>query len=87
MSSQKTEMKFKKLSNNMNIKLVNGLGLHISLIKKNTDNGKNLKIKPVDSSIQNKEIACCSELPFGILSFNSYLDIESMSIISSNVEK
>ena len=87
MSSQKTHMKFKKLSNNMNIKLGNGLGLHISLIKKNTDNGKNLKIKPVDSSIQNKEIACCSELPFGILSFNSYLDIESMSIISSNVEK
>ena len=87
MSSQKTEMKFKKLSNNMNIKLVNGLGLYISLIKKNIDNGKNLKIKPVDSSIQNKEIACCSELAFGILSFNSYLDIESMSIISSNVEK
>ena len=43
MSSQTTEMRFNKLSNNVNIKLINGLGLHISLIKKNINNGKNLK--------------------------------------------
>ena len=42
--------------------------------------------KPADSSIQNKETAFCSELAFGILSFNSYLDIESVNIISSRVE-
>ena len=42
--------------------------------------------KPADSSIQSKETAFCSELPFGILSFNSYLDIESMNVISSRVE-
>ena len=42
--------------------------------------------KPADSSIQNKETAFGSELPFGILSFNSYLDIESMNVISSRVE-
>ena len=44
MSSQTTEMRFNKLSNNVNIKLINGLGLHIFLIKKNINNGKNLKI-------------------------------------------
>ena len=70
----------------MSIKLINGLGLYISLIKKNIDNGKNLKIKTVDSSIQNKEIAFCSDLPVRILSFNSYLAIKSMNIISSIVE-
>ena len=42
--------------------------------------------KTVASSIQNKEIAFYSELPIGILSFNSYLDIRSMNIISSIVE-
>ena len=34
MSNQAIEMKFNELSNNMNSKLINGLGLHISLIKK-----------------------------------------------------
>ena len=43
MSSQTIEMKFNELSNNMSIKLINGLRLYISLIKKNIDNGKNLK--------------------------------------------
>ena len=86
MSNQTTELKFNELSNTMSIKLINGLGLYISLIKKNIDNGKNLKIKTVDSSIQNKEIAFCSDLPVRILSFNSYLAIKSMNIISSIVE-
>ena len=40
MSSQTIEMKFNELSNNMSIKLINGLRLYISLIKKNIDNGK-----------------------------------------------
>ena len=32
-----------------------------------------------------KEIAYCFELPFGILTFNSYVDVEKMCIISSDV--
>ena len=40
MSNQEIEMKFNELSNNTNIKLINGSGLHISLVKK-IDNGKN----------------------------------------------
>ena len=88
MSNQAIEMKFNELSNNMNIKLINGSELHIFLIKKNIyiDNGKSTIIKPVDFSIKNKETDFCSELLFAILSFNSYLDIESMNIISSSVE-
>ena len=74
MSSQTIEMKFNELLNNMNIKLINRLKLHISLITKNIDNRKSLKIKATDSSIQNKKIAFCSDLCFGIFSFNSYLD-------------
>ena len=53
MSSQTIEIKFNELSK----KLINGLTLNISLIKNNIDNEKYLKIKPVDSSIRNKEIA------------------------------
>ena len=75
-------MKFNELWNNMSIKLIDGSRLYISLIKKNIGNGKNFKIKPVNFSIENKEIAFCCELPFGILSF----DIRLMIIISSIVE-
>ena len=75
LSIKERKMKFNKLSNDLNIKLINGWELYISLIKKNIDNGKNLKIKTVGYSIQNKQIAFCSKLPFGILSFNRYLDI------------
>ena len=34
MSNQAIEMKFNELSNNMNIKLINGSGLHIFLMEK-----------------------------------------------------
>ena len=82
MVSQTIEMKFNELSN----KLINRLGLYISLIKNNIDNRKNHEIKTVDSSIQNKELVFCFDLPFAILSLNSYLDNKSMTIISSVVE-
>ena len=49
-------------------------------------NGKNLKIKPIDSNFNNKQIAYCPDLPFGIISFNSFFNIGTMNIISSDVE-
>ena len=49
-------------------------------------NGKNLKIKPIDSNFDNKQIAYCPDLPFGIISFNSFFNVETMNIISSDVE-
>lgn len=47
---------------------------------------KNQKMKPIDSSIENKKIVFCYGLPFAILSFNNYLNIESMNFISSDVQ-
>ena len=55
-------------------------------MKNYINNGKNLNKKPVNLSIKNKQIAFCSNLPFWILSFSSYVDIESMNIISSDVD-
>ena len=43
--------------------------------------------KLIDSSIKNKQTAICSDLPFLILSFSRYVDIESMNIIFSDVDK
>ena len=43
---------------------------------------KNIKIKPIDSIFKNKPIAYCLELPFEIISFSSYADIETISISS-----
>ena len=45
-----------------------------------------MKINSVHISIEKKkQIAFCSELPSGILLFNSYLDIKSMNINSPDV--
>ena len=55
-------------------------------MKNYINNGKNLNKKPLNLSIKNKQIAFCSNLPFWLLSFSSYVDIESMNIISSDVD-
>ena len=49
-------------------------------------NGKNLKVKPIDLSFNNKQIAYCPQLSYGIIYFNSFVNIETMNIISSDVE-
>ena len=43
-------------------------------------------LKHIDLSLKNKQIDFCPGLPFGILSFSSYVDIEETNIISSDVE-
>ena len=50
------------------------------------NNGENFNKKAIDLSIKNKKIAFCSDLSFGMLPFSSYADIESMNIISSDVD-
>ena len=66
----------------------------------NRKNVKTIPIKDIDfkliniekyiisnkPNLVNKEITYCFELPFGILTFNGYVDIEKMYIISSDVE-
>ena len=49
-------------------------------------NGKNLKIKPIDSNSNNKQTAYCPDSPFGIISFNSFVKIETKNIMFSDVE-
>ena len=49
-------------------------------------NGTNLKIKLVYLSLKNKGIAYCFELTFGMIFFSSYVYIETMNVISSDVE-
>ena len=82
----KREMKFNKLFNDLNIKLKEGTNYTISYMKDYINNEGNLKIKPIDSNLKNKCIAYYIELPFEILSFSSYVDIEAMDITSSDVE-
>ena len=68
------------------MRLLKGTKNSILNIAEYISNGKNLKIKPIDSSFKNKCITYFFELPFGIISFSSYVNIETMNIISSDVE-
>ena len=70
----------------MNIKLIKGNRNFILYTNNYINNGKNLNEKPIDLSIKNQKIAFCSNLPFGMLSFSNYVDIESMNTISSDVD-
>ena len=86
LSTKERKAKFNKLSNDLNIKLIKGNKNFILYAKDCINNGENLRKKPINLSIKNKQTAFCSNLPFGILSFSSYVDIESMNIISSDVD-
>ena len=83
---KETKAKLNKLSNDLNIKLIKGNRNFILYMKNYINNGENLWKKSIDLSIKNEQITFCSNLPFGILSLSSYVDIESMNIISSNVD-
>ena len=43
-------------------------------------------MKPVDLSLKEKCKAFRFELPFGIISFSTYVNIETMNIVSAHVE-
>ena len=75
------KLKSKKISNDLNNKLIKWIGNSIFYMKDYIDDGENLKIKPIDLSIKNKQIVF-----FAILPFSSYVYIEAMNIISSCVE-
>ena len=86
LSTKERKAKFNKLSNDLNIKLIKGNKNFILYAKDCINNAENLRKKPINLSIKNKQTASCSNLTFGILSFSSYVDIESMNIISSDVD-
>ena len=76
------EMKFNKLC----IYPTKGIAKHILYMTEYIANGENLKVKPLDSSFNNKQTAYYSQLSHGIISFISFVNIEMMNIISSDVE-
>ena len=74
--------KFNELANNLDIRLIRGTKNSLLNIAEYITNGKNIKIKPADSSLKNKRKANYLELPFGIMSFSSFVNTETLNIIS-----
>ena len=79
------EIKFNELANNLDIRLLKRTKTSSLNIAEQITNEKDLKVKPIDSSFKNKRVAYCFELPFGIISSSSYVNTETMNIISSDV--
>ena len=80
---------FNELAKCLNIKLIKEskkTKKTIFSIAEYISNGKNLKIKSIDSSFKDKCIAYCPELLSGILSPCSYVNIKAMNIISSDTK-
>ena len=77
---------FNKFANNLNIKLIKWPKICIFNPTEYISNGKNIKIKPIDSSLKGKCIAYCFGLAFGIISPSCYVNTETMNIISSDVK-
>ena len=76
------ELKFNESANNLDIRLIKGAKNSIL----NNVKYKNLWRKPIDLSLENKCITFRFELPFGIIYFSSYVNIETINIISPDVE-
>ena len=48
--------------------------------------GKNLKTRHFDIDLSGKNMTYNPELPFGLISLSEYINIDTMNIISSDVE-
>ena len=70
---------FSKCSNN----LIKGYGKDIRYIVDHIHKGEKLTERRVDLDIRDICIAYCDELPFGILSCSSYVDLNTKKIVSS----
>ena len=79
--------KFSELSNSLNTKQIKGYKKDIQYVVGYINKGKNFKIKRTDSSNKSKCMAYCSELPYGILSYSSYIDLGRIKVVSSAVKK
>ena len=65
---------------------IKGIAKHILYMAEYIANGKNLKGKPIDASFNDKQIVYCPQLSYGIISFNSFVNIKTMNITSSDIE-
>ena len=86
MKELRMEIKFNELASNLDIRLFKRSNKSILNIVEYVSKGKNLKTKLIDSSFKNKHTTYCLELPFRIISFSSYANIETMNTISSDVK-
>ena len=75
-------MEFNKLC----IYPIKGIAKHIFYMAEYVANGKNLKIKHIDWNFNKKQTAYCPELPLGIISFNGFVNIETINVTFSDVE-
>ena len=80
------EIKFNELADNSNIRSIKGNRNFVLNIAEYSTNRNNLKLKPVASSLKINRTAYFFELLFGIISFSSFVNIETMNIISSDLE-
>ena len=59
LTKKERKMKFNKLSNDINSKLIKGTKNSILYMKDYINNGENLNKKPIDLSLKNKQIDFC----------------------------
>ena len=71
------------MSNDLNIKLIKGFKEAILFIAESITNRVNIKIDPIDLFSKDKTIIYHNELLFGILSSNSFPNMETMNVVSS----
>ena len=82
---KRIKIKLNRLASNLNIKLIKRSNKFILGIAEFISNGNKIKIELIDWNFNGKCEAYSNDIPFGILSPSSYLHIETMNIIYSNI--
>ena len=77
---------FNECANKLNIKLIIWPKNIVFNIVESISKGKNLKIRHIHLDLDGKSMKYNAELSFGILSMSDYINIDTMNIISSDVE-
>ena len=77
---------FNEFADKLNIRLVLWLKNLVFSFLKNIFTGKKNKIRPMDTDLKGKSIAYSPLLPFALLSMSEFINIDTMNIISSDVE-
>ena len=77
---------FNEFANKLNIKLMMWAENLVFNIVESISKGKNLKIRHIDTDLDGKSMTYNLELSFGLISMSEYINIDTMNIISSDVE-
>ena len=77
---------FNEFADKLNIKLVLWHKNLVFSFLKNICTGKKTKIRPIDTDLEGKSMAYGPLLPFALLSMSEFINIDTMNIISSDVE-